>query len=43
VSAPKELIEPAMKPVRQWVYESYLVDGKPVEVETHIQVNFDWR
>src|SRR5262249_15158997 len=26
VSAPKELIEPAMKAVRQWVYESYLVD-----------------
>lgn len=40
VSAPKELIEPAMKAVRQWVYESYLVDGKPVEVETNIQVQF---
>jgi len=43
VSAPKELIEPAVKAVQQWGYESHLVDGKPIEVETHIQINFDWR
>ena len=40
VSGPKERMEPAMKAIRQWVYKPYLVDGKPVQVETNIQVQF---
>ena len=40
LSGPKELVEPAMKAIRQWVYKPYLLDGKPVEVRTDIRVNF---
>ena len=40
VSGPKELIDPAMKAVQQWVYKPYLLDGEPIDVETEIRVNF---
>jgi len=30
-----------MKAVRQWRFKPYLVDGKPVEVQTNIRVNFN--
>ncbi|HEY0287361.1 MAG TPA: energy transducer TonB [Pseudomonas sp.] len=34
------LTEAAEKSVQNWVYKPYLVDGKPVEVETTITVRF---
>jgi protein TonB len=34
------LTEAAMEAVRQWRYEPTLLNGKPVEVITEIQVNF---
>jgi hypothetical protein len=40
LSGPKELIDPSIKAVQQWVYKPYLLDGEPVEVETDIRVNF---
>ena len=30
----------AIEAVKKWKYKPYLVDGKPVEVETTITVNF---
>ena len=30
----------AIEAVRQWKYKPYLLNGAPVEVETHVQVNF---
>ncbi|MGA7158376.1 MAG: M56 family metallopeptidase [Acidobacteriaceae bacterium] len=30
----------ALKAVRRWTYKPYLLNGKPVEVDTHITVNF---
>jgi protein TonB len=41
VSGPQVLSEAAMKAVRQWRFKPYLVDGKPVEVQTNIRVNFN--
>jgi TonB family protein len=41
VSGPRELIEPSIGAVQQWRYRPYLVDGKPVEVTTEIQVNYE--
>jgi TonB family protein len=38
VSGPAELQQPALDAVRQWVYRPYLLDGKPVEVQTKINV-----
>ncbi|WP_420238669.1 TonB family protein [Telmatobacter bradus] len=38
VSGPAELQQPALDAVRQWVYRPYLLDGKPVEVQTRINV-----
>lgn len=34
------LTDAALKAVRQWRYESMLLDGEPVEVDTTIDVNF---
>jgi TonB family protein len=34
------LVASAMEAVRKWRYRPYLLDGKPVEVETNITVNF---
>jgi len=40
LSGPKELTASAVKAVQKWVYKPYMLDGKPVEVETEIRVNF---
>lgn len=37
------LAEAAMKAVKQWVYQTTLLDGRPVEVVTQIDVNFELR
>jgi len=34
------LLRSAMEAVKRWRYRPYLLDGKPVEVETSITVNF---
>ena len=34
------LIESAMKAVKQWQYRPYILNGKPVEVETTIKVSY---
>jgi TonB family protein len=38
ISGPVMLRQSSMDTVRQWVYKPYLLNGKPVEVETQIQV-----
>jgi TonB family protein len=38
VSGADELATAAMEAVHQWVYKPYLLNGEPVEVETHINV-----
>ena len=45
VSGPKELVQAATGAVEQWTYQPYLLEGKPVEVDTTIEVNFalNWR
>jgi TonB family protein len=40
VSGPLELQGAAIDSVRQWTYEPYLLNGKPVEIETTISVIF---
>jgi len=40
VSGDPILAKSAMDAVKQWKYRPYLLQGHPVEVETHIQVNF---
>ena len=40
ISGHPMLAPAAMEAVKQWKYQPYLVDGKPVEVETKVQVNF---
>lgn len=40
ISGPKELVPAALGAVQQWRYKPYLLMGNPVEVETHITVNF---
>jgi protein TonB len=40
VSGPPELAPSAIEAVKQWRYKPYLLNGRPVEVETQIQVNF---
>ncbi len=34
------LTEAAVHAVRQWKYQPYLVDGRPVESQTRITINF---
>ena len=34
------LVDPAVKAVWQWRYEPYLLNGKPVEVETRVTIHF---
>jgi len=36
ISGPPELQEAVIKAVKQWVYKPYLLDGKPVEVDSTI-------
>jgi TonB family protein len=40
VSGPKALVPSALEAVHQWQYKPYLFMGRPVEVESDIQVNF---
>lgn len=40
VSGPPLLAESAIKAVKQWEYRPYLLNGKPVEVETTIMVHY---
>jgi TonB family protein len=40
VSGNPALADAAMRAVRKWRYKPYSLDGKPVEVETQITVNF---
>lgn len=40
ISGPKELVGAAVDAVKQWRYEPTLLNGRPVEVETTIQVGF---
>jgi hypothetical protein len=30
----------AIEAVKQWIYKPYLLNGVPVAVETHVEVNF---
>jgi len=39
-SGPAELIDSTLEAVQQWVYETTLLNGKPVEVITTIDVNY---
>ena len=36
-----ELMAAAQRAVRQWTYEPYLLEGRPIEVVTRIVVHFD--
>jgi TonB family protein len=40
ISGPEALIPSALMAVQQWEYRPYLLLGRPVEVDTEIQVNF---
>jgi protein TonB len=40
VSGDPLLVKSAVKAVKQWKYKPYLLQGKPVEVDTQIVVNF---
>ena len=40
VSGPQELTQSAIDAVKQWKYNSYLLNGEPIEVETTINVNY---
>jgi TonB family protein len=40
ISGPPQLTEAALDAVRQWRYQPYLLDGRPVEVDTQVDVNF---
>ncbi len=39
-SGPPELVPSSVKAVKQWRYKPYLLNGKAVEVETEIRVNY---
>ena len=40
LSGPAELIPAAVKAVKQWRYNPFFMDGKPVTVQTDVNVNF---
>jgi TonB family protein len=40
VSGLPVFVQPAMDAIKQWKYKPYLLEGRPVEVETDIQVMF---
>ena len=40
VEGPPELVDSAMTAVRQWIYETTLLNGEAVEVATQIDVNY---
>jgi protein TonB len=39
-SGPEELWQVAIDAVRQWQYKPYLLNREPVEVATHVEINF---
>ena len=41
ISGPEKLRDAALEAVNQWTYKPYLLNGKPVFVQTAITVNFD--
>ena len=41
LQGPQILSAAAMDAVRRWRFKPYAVDGKPVEVETDIRLNFE--
>jgi len=43
ISGPKELYESAVGAVQQWRYKPYVQNGKPVEIETTINVVYKLR
>jgi TonB family protein len=40
LSGPRQLVPASMEAVRHWKYKPYLPQGRPVEVDTTIEVNF---
>lgn len=40
ISGPTELVEASIGAVEQWRYRPYLLEGKPVEVETTVKIQF---
>jgi protein TonB len=40
ISGDPVLTAAAIRAIRQWRYEPYRVSGKPIEVETRIDLNF---
>lgn len=40
VSGDPSLAKSAVKAVKQWKYKPFMLEGKPVEVDTEIRVNF---
>jgi TonB family protein len=43
ISGPKRLVPSAIGAVQQWRYRPYLLDGKPVKVQTQVLVNYELR
>jgi protein TonB len=43
VSGPGELAPAAIEAAQRWLYRPYLYLGRPVEVETQLQINFALR
>ncbi len=43
LSGPKELQQPALDAVRQWIYKPFLLNGAAVEVKTPIKITYSLR
>ncbi len=40
ISGPPELIESAIKAVKQWRYKPYMLMGQPIDMDTEITVTY---
>jgi protein TonB len=40
VSGDSQLTRAASDAVKQWKYKPYLLNGQPVEIQTHVTINF---
>jgi protein TonB len=40
VSGDSQLIRAASDAVKQWKYKPYMLNGQPVEIQTHVTINF---
>jgi len=40
ISGPKELLSSATEAVQQWKYRPYLLQGKPIELDTIIEIKY---